>query len=349
MGVSCRFFILLTVKIQFPLGGGNLFQGNGPEGRGRDRPMGLSGRGGKRRLGGGRSRGRSGGRRESRTGVGGTGGYFPIRRGGRMGRRKSSLRLRRGGSVDFLPGVLLKSVGYGFHNGIYHVCGTAESHFLLGGVHIDVHQSGLHLHIQKKRRMQSGGEASIAVPNGPVNELVLHGARVHKDVLPFSGASGFGKRKQESRDGNTGADGRFYRNQGRRCGSIRQCGNADAQIRCGGKVKNKLVVPFIGKPYLGISQGMQAYLVLHMGSFRFCGFEELAARWSIVKQVGHLNGYFPAFQILLLPGTEFEAGNAGNAGQSLSAESQVCDFKKLLQGRKFAGGVPFGAQLGVCP
>lgn len=34
MGVSCRFFILLTVKIQFPLGGGNLFQGNGPEGRG---------------------------------------------------------------------------------------------------------------------------------------------------------------------------------------------------------------------------------------------------------------------------------------------------------------------------
>lgn len=207
-----------------------------------------------------------------------------------MGRRKSSLRLRRGGSVDFLPGMLLKSVGYGFHNGVYHVCGTAESHFLLGGVHIDVHQSGFHLHIQKKRRMQSGGEASVAVPNGPVNELVLHGARVHKDVLPFSGASGFGKRKQESRDGNTGADGRFYRNQGRRCGSIRQCGNADAQIRCSGKVENKLVVPFIGKPYLGISQGMQAYLVLHMGSFRFCGFEELAARWSIVKQVGHLNG-----------------------------------------------------------
>ena len=27
-----------------------------------------------------------------------------------MGRRKSSLRLRRGGSVDFLPGVLLKNM-----------------------------------------------------------------------------------------------------------------------------------------------------------------------------------------------------------------------------------------------
>lgn len=33
-----------------------------------------------------------------------------------------------------------------------------------------------------------------------------------------------------------------------------------------------------------------------------------------------VNAYFPAFQILLLPGTEFEAGNAGNAGQSLSAD-----------------------------
>ena len=56
-----------------------------------------------------------------------------------------------------------------------------------------------------------------------------------------------------------------------------------------------------------------------------------------------VNAYFPAFQLLLLPGTEFEAGNAGNAGQSLSAESQMGDFKKLLQGIKFAGGISFGA------
>ena len=85
---------------------------------------------------------------------------------------------------------------------------------------------------------------------------------------------------------------------------------------------------------------MQAYLVLHMGSFRLRGFQELAACRGIVKQVGDLNGgaggdagtsrlvlqpavdaYFPALQRLLLPGAELEAGDAGNAGNGLSAEA----------------------------
>jgi hypothetical protein len=149
-------------------------------------------------------------------------------------------------------------------------------------------------------------------------------------------------------------------------GFAMQVAETDGQIISGGKAENLPVIAPAEEGNLRVRHGEDLDLLQEIGSLGLLSAKELAACGNIEKEVGHFDGGSRGVSAVLhlvdlaarhldqgsdriLPATggETESGDAGDARDRLTAESQGGDGGEISAFPDLAGGMTLKAEKGV--